>query len=243
MKEGTGEGGKRPRSGGRRRRRNRSLNSSEMCCTLCRLYARVMLCRRPVCCQRTRAEEELSNAATGDHSSTWELGEEPCLFCGSYVLLELCRDFFEMIENTFMFFIFLSTCHFSFSTLCSPLPRRSVHALRSPARGLSPSAPVPLPRPYIAFDIDTISSVVLVCFHLFFFFRLHSLCPSPSPLRVSGMAGPPPPYAPGGSRPFGGWAPPAVPKWQTRTGTAMGAVMWLWIFYRAKNDLPHMLVR
>jgi len=57
------------------------------------------------------------------------------------------------------------------------------------------------------------------------------------------MAGPPPPYAPGGSRPFGGWAPPAVPKWQTRTGTAMGAVMWLWIFYRAKNDLPHMLVR
>lgn len=57
------------------------------------------------------------------------------------------------------------------------------------------------------------------------------------------MAGPPAPYAPGSGRPFGGWAPPAVPKWQTRTGTAMGAVMWLWIFYRAKNDLPHMLVR
>lgn len=57
------------------------------------------------------------------------------------------------------------------------------------------------------------------------------------------MAGPPAPYSPGSGRPFGGWSPPAVPKWQTRTGTAMGAMMWLWIFYRAKNDLPHMLVR
>lgn len=55
------------------------------------------------------------------------------------------------------------------------------------------------------------------------------------------MAGPSAPYTPGSGRPFGGWAPPAVPKWQTRTGTAMGAMMWLWIFYRAKNDLPHML--
>ena len=55
------------------------------------------------------------------------------------------------------------------------------------------------------------------------------------------MAGPPPKY-PIPGQPYGGFKPNAPSKYHTRIGYAFGVTMWLWIFYRAKQDLPHLLV-
>lgn len=44
-------------------------------------------------------------------------------------------------------------------------------------------------------------------------------------------------------KPFGGHTPPRPLRIHTRLGQVVGATMWLWMFYRAKQDLPHMLVR
>jgi len=56
------------------------------------------------------------------------------------------------------------------------------------------------------------------------------------------MAGPPAKY-PIPGKPYGGWTPVKPTQMQTRVGYGFGVMMWLWVFYRAKQDLPHMLVR
>lgn len=43
-------------------------------------------------------------------------------------------------------------------------------------------------------------------------------------------------------KPYGGFQPPTPSRFHTRVGYAFGVTMWLWIFYRAKQDLPHLLV-
>lgn len=54
------------------------------------------------------------------------------------------------------------------------------------------------------------------------------------------MGGPPEKY-PQAGKPYGGWKPvPALP-WQSRVGYVFGVTMWLWVFWRAKQDLPHKL--
>lgn len=45
------------------------------------------------------------------------------------------------------------------------------------------------------------------------------------------------------SKPYGGYKPNPPPVLQARLGYALGVVMWLWVFHRARHDLPHMLVR
>lgn len=56
------------------------------------------------------------------------------------------------------------------------------------------------------------------------------------------MAGPPEKY-PQPGKPYGGWAPVKPTAMQSRIGWAFGVTMWLWVFYRGKQDLPHLLVR
>lgn len=46
-----------------------------------------------------------------------------------------------------------------------------------------------------------------------------------------------------GSPEFGGFVPPHVATWHKVAGTAFMTTMWLWIFYRAKQDWRHFLVR
>lgn len=46
-----------------------------------------------------------------------------------------------------------------------------------------------------------------------------------------------------GSPEFGGFVPPHVATWHKVVGTAFMTTMWLWIFYRAKQDWRHFLVR
>ncbi|CAN8069314.1 unnamed protein product [Agarophyton chilense] len=41
--------------------------------------------------------------------------------------------------------------------------------------------------------------------------------------------------------PYGGFKPTPPARWHSRLGYAFGVTMWLWVFYRAKQDLPHML--
>lgn len=55
------------------------------------------------------------------------------------------------------------------------------------------------------------------------------------------MGGPAEKY-PQPGKPFGGFKPHPPAAWQSRVGYAVGVTMWLWVFYRAKQDLPHMLV-
>lgn len=56
------------------------------------------------------------------------------------------------------------------------------------------------------------------------------------------MAGPSPQMM-SSDKPFNGFTPPRPSRLHTRIGQIAGATMWLWMFYRAKQDLPHMLVR
>lgn len=43
-------------------------------------------------------------------------------------------------------------------------------------------------------------------------------------------------------KPYGGFELPKPSRVHSRIGYAVGVTMWLWVFYRAKQDLPHMLV-
>ncbi|CDF32665.1 unnamed protein product [Chondrus crispus] len=54
------------------------------------------------------------------------------------------------------------------------------------------------------------------------------------------MGGPPEKY-PQPGKPYGGFKPVPPAAWQSRVGYVMGVSMWLWIFYRGKKDLPHLL--
>lgn len=56
------------------------------------------------------------------------------------------------------------------------------------------------------------------------------------------MGGPAERY-PQAGKPYGGWTPNAPTRGQRGIGWGFGVVMWLWVFHRAKNDMPHMLVR
>ena len=51
-----------------------------------------------------------------------------------------------------------------------------------------------------------------------------------------------PEFTTDGSKPYGGFRPPTPAKWHSRIGYGLGVVTWLWVFYRARQDLPHMLV-
>jgi hypothetical protein len=55
------------------------------------------------------------------------------------------------------------------------------------------------------------------------------------------MAGAAPKY-PQPGKPYGGWTPNQPTLTQKRVGLFFGVVTWLWVFHRARNDLPHMLV-
>ena len=46
-----------------------------------------------------------------------------------------------------------------------------------------------------------------------------------------------------GSGPYRGLKIPKVASWHQNVGTVMGTIMWLWLFWRAKNDGPALLVR
>lgn len=41
-------------------------------------------------------------------------------------------------------------------------------------------------------------------------------------------------------KPFGGFRPTLPSAMQRRIGYGFGVAMWLWIFHRARNDMPHM---
>lgn len=56
------------------------------------------------------------------------------------------------------------------------------------------------------------------------------------------MGGPTQKY-PQPGKPYGGFEPPKPSRTHTRIGYALGVTAWLWVFYRAKQDLPHLLVR
>jgi hypothetical protein len=62
------------------------------------------------------------------------------------------------------------------------------------------------------------------------------------PSSKQNMGGPPEKY-PQPGKPYGGWKPNLPTATQSRIGWGFGVVMWLWVFHRARNDLPHMLVR
>lgn len=67
------------------------------------------------------------------------------------------------------------------------------------------------------------------------------VCPSLQRQVRTAMGGETPRY-PIPGEPYGGFKPIPPPRWQSRLGYAFGVTMWLWVFYRAKNDLPHLLV-
>jgi hypothetical protein len=46
-----------------------------------------------------------------------------------------------------------------------------------------------------------------------------------------------------GSGPYRGLKIPQVAGWHQQIGTGMGTIMWLWLFYRCKEDGPALLVR
>lgn len=57
------------------------------------------------------------------------------------------------------------------------------------------------------------------------------------------MGGPSDPPYPQAGKPYGGFVPPQPSRFHTRAGFVCGVTMWLWVFYRAKQDLPALLVR
>lgn len=56
------------------------------------------------------------------------------------------------------------------------------------------------------------------------------------------MGGPSDPPYPQAGKPYGGYVPPQTSRFHTRAGFVCGLTMWLWVFYRAKQDLPALLV-
>ena len=46
-----------------------------------------------------------------------------------------------------------------------------------------------------------------------------------------------------GSGPYRGLKVGKVATWHKNLSTVMGTIMWLWLFWRAKNDGPALLVR
>lgn len=55
------------------------------------------------------------------------------------------------------------------------------------------------------------------------------------------MGGPSDPPYPQAGKPYGGFVPPQPSRFHTRAGFVCGVTMWLWVFYRAKQDLPALL--
>ena len=51
------------------------------------------------------------------------------------------------------------------------------------------------------------------------------------------------PYFLRASQPYRGLKIPKVAEWHKNVATLYGTMLWLWLFYRAKNDGPALLVR